>query len=43
MQVSRNQRVVEIDRQGDWVHVEITGAGGAIGWIHDSLLASPHR
>jgi SH3-like domain-containing protein len=43
MQVSRNQRVVEIGRQGDWVHVEITGAGGAIGWIHDSLLESPHR
>jgi hypothetical protein len=43
MQVSRNQRVVEIGRQGDWVHVEITGAGGATGWIHDSLVASPHR
>ena len=43
MQVSRNQRVVEIGRQGDWVHVEITGAGGAIGWIHNSLVASPHR
>jgi SH3-like domain-containing protein len=42
-QVSRNQRVVEIGRQGDWVHVEITGAGGAVGWIHDSLLESPHR
>jgi uncharacterized protein YraI len=43
MQVSRNQRVVEIGRQGDWVHVEITGAGGATGWIHASLLESPHR
>jgi SH3-like domain-containing protein len=43
MQVVRNQRVVEIGRQGDWVHVEIGGAGGANGWIHDSLVASPHR
>jgi uncharacterized protein YraI len=43
MQVSRNQRVVEIGRQGDWVHVEIGGAGGTTGWIHDSLLESPHR
>ena len=43
MQVSRNQRLVEIGRQGDWVHVEITGAGGATGWVHDLLVASPHR
>jgi hypothetical protein len=43
MQVSRNQRVVEIGRQGDWVHVEIGGAGGTTGWIHHSLLESPHR
>ena len=43
MQVSRNQRLVEIGRQGDWVHVEITGAGGATGWVHDSLVATPHR
>src|SRR5262245_57607527 len=43
MQVSRNQRLVEIGRQGDWVHVEITGAGGATGWIHQSLVAAPHR
>ena len=43
MQVSRNRRLVEIGRQGDWVHVEITGAGGATGWVHDSLVATPHR
>jgi uncharacterized protein YraI len=43
MQVSRNQRLVEIGRQGDWVHVEITGAGGPTGWIHESLVAAPHR
>jgi Bacterial SH3 domain len=43
MQVSRNQRLVEIGRQGDWVHVEINGAGGATGWIHESLVAAPHR
>src|SRR5262245_38346523 len=43
MQVSRNQRLVEIGRQGDWVHVEITGAGGATGWIHQSLVEAPHR
>jgi uncharacterized protein YraI len=43
MQVSLNQRLVEIGRQGDWVHVEITGAGGATGWIHGSLVAAPHR
>jgi hypothetical protein len=39
MQVSRNQRLLEIERQGDWVHAEISGTGGARGWIHDSLVA----
>jgi hypothetical protein len=38
MQVSRNQRLVEIARQGDWVHAEIAGTG-ARGWIHVSLVA----
>lgn len=38
-QVSREQRVVEIERQGDWVRAEIAGAGGAAGWIHAALLA----
>jgi uncharacterized protein YgiM (DUF1202 family) len=37
-QVSREQRLVEIERQGDWVHAEIAGAGGADGWIHTSLV-----
>jgi hypothetical protein len=42
MQVSRNQRLVEIERQGDWVHAEIRGTGGADGWIHGSLVAPPN-
>jgi Bacterial SH3 domain len=42
MQVSRNQRLVEIERAGDWVHAEISGTGGADGWIHGSLIAPPN-
>jgi Bacterial SH3 domain len=42
MQVSRNQRLVEIGRQGDWVHAEIGGTSGADGWIHGSLVAPPN-
>jgi Bacterial SH3 domain len=42
MQVSRNQRLVEIERQGEWVHAEIRGTGGADGWIHGSLVAPPN-
>jgi Bacterial SH3 domain len=38
-QVSRNQRLVEIGRQGDWVHVELGDAAGPEGWIHGSLVA----
>jgi hypothetical protein len=38
-QVSQDQRVVELGRQGDWVHAEIADAGGADGWIHASLVA----
>jgi Bacterial SH3 domain len=41
MQVSRNQRLVEIERRGDWVRAEISGTGGADGWIHGSLVAPP--
>lgn len=41
LQVSRNQRLVEIERQGDWVHAEIAGRGGEEGWIHGSLVAPP--
>jgi uncharacterized protein YgiM (DUF1202 family) len=37
-QVDRGQRVIEIAREGDWVRAEITGAAGAEGWIHASLL-----
>jgi hypothetical protein len=38
-QLSEDQRLVELERQGDWVHVEIADAGGADGWIHASLVA----
>lgn len=38
-QVDRDQRVIEIERAGDWVRAEIEGATGAEGWIHGSLLA----
>jgi hypothetical protein len=41
MQVSRNQRLIEIERAGDWVHAEISGTG-ADGWIHGSLAAPPN-
>lgn len=41
MQVSRNQRLVEIEREGDWVHAEISGTG-TDGWIHGSLAAPPN-
>jgi hypothetical protein len=39
MQLSRNQPLVELARQGEWVHAEIAGTGGARGWIHVSLVA----
>ncbi len=39
MQVYRNQRVKELQREGDWVRVETVGGGGQEGWIHGSLLA----
>ena len=42
MQVSRNQRLVEIGREGEWVRAEISGTGGADGWIHGSLVAPPN-
>src|SRR5690606_16453200 len=38
-QVARAQRLVEIERQGDWVHAEIAGTDGGNGWIHASLVA----
>lgn len=38
-QVPRDQQLVEIERQGDWVRAEIAGTGGADGWIHASLVA----
>jgi uncharacterized protein YraI len=39
MLVFRNELVVEIQREGDWVQMEIARSGGARGWIHASLLA----
>ena len=41
MQVSRNHALVEIEREGEWVHAEIASTGGAHGWIHGSLVAAP--
>jgi hypothetical protein len=38
-QVDRDQRLVEIERSGNWVHAEIEGSDGATGWIHSSLVA----
>lgn len=38
-QVDGDQRLIEIEREGDWVHAEIVGAEGARGWVHDSLVA----
>lgn len=37
-QLDRDQRVIEIERDGDWVRAEIEGATGTEGWIHGSLL-----
>jgi SH3-like domain-containing protein len=41
MRVHRDQLVIELAREGDWVRGEIAGAGGQAGWIHGSLLARP--
>lgn len=38
LQVNRNREAIELERQGDWVRVEVTGTGGREGWIHSSLL-----
>jgi uncharacterized protein YraI len=38
-QVDGDQRLIEIEREGDWVHAEIVGSEGARGWIHNSLVA----
>ena len=38
-QVDGGQRLIEIEREGDWVHAEIVGPEGARGWVHDSLVA----
>ena len=41
MRVYHDQQVIELQREGDWVHGEIVGSGGQDGWIHGSLLAAP--
>ncbi len=41
MRIYRNQQVIELERQGDWVRAEIAGTGGEEGWIHGSLLEPP--
>lgn len=38
MRVHRNQQVIELERQGEWVRAEIAGTDGEEGWIHGSLL-----
>jgi hypothetical protein len=42
-QVDRDQQLLEIEREGDWVHAEIVGSDGARGWVHDSLVALETR
>lgn len=37
-QLSRNQRVIEHRREGEWHRVEVVGADGLLGWVHHSLL-----
>ena len=37
-QLRRGQTVVERERKGDWHHVEVLGADGLLGWVHQSLL-----
>ena len=39
--VPRHQQVMELQREGDWVRIEIAGSDGREGWIHGSLLAPP--
>jgi hypothetical protein len=41
MRVYHDQEVTELQREGDWVRVEVSDSGGQEGWIHGSLLAPP--
>jgi hypothetical protein len=41
MRVHRDQQVIELQREGEWVRGEIAGTDGQEGWIHSSLLAQP--
>jgi hypothetical protein len=38
LQLSRPQRVIERGREAEWRHVEVVGAEGLLGWVHESLL-----
>jgi hypothetical protein len=37
-QLNRGRRVIERGREGEWRHVELPGADGLLGWVHESLL-----
>lgn len=37
-QLSRDQKVIERGQDAEWRHVEIVGATGLFGWVHQSLL-----
>ncbi len=39
MQLNKGHELTEIERQGPWIHAEISWTGGE-GWIHDSLTGS---
>lgn len=42
-QVHYGHVVIELQRQGAWVHVSVSHTGGKTGWIHASLLHTvPH-
>lgn len=38
LQLNWPQRVVERGREDEWRHVEVVGADGLLGWVHQSLL-----
>lgn len=38
LQLNWPQRVIERGREDEWRHVEVVGADGLLGWVHQSLL-----
>ncbi len=38
LQLNQPQRVIERGREDEWRHVEVVGASGLLGWVHQSLL-----